>query len=65
MARGDVVEYRMIVEGGRVNFDLHGHGGGQSATCEKDAARPVQRAVSTLHSTANMAGSGATAIPWR
>lgn len=35
MEQGDVVEYRMIVEGGRVNFDLHGHGGGQSATYEK------------------------------
>ena len=25
----------MIVEGGRVNFDLHGHGSGKSATYEK------------------------------
>ena len=25
----------MIVEGGRVNFDLHGHGSGKSGTYEK------------------------------
>lgn len=35
MNEGDVAEYRMIVEGGRVNFDLHAHGGGQSITYEK------------------------------
>src|SRR6056297_1291742 len=35
MEEGQTVEYRMLVEGGRVNFDLHGHGGGQSVTYEK------------------------------
>lgn len=35
MEQGNVVEYRMIVEGGRINFDLHGHGGDQSETYEK------------------------------
>lgn len=35
MEQGNQVEYLMIVEGGRVNFDLHGHGGGQSETYEK------------------------------
>lgn len=35
MNEGDVVEYEMIVTGGRVNFDLHGHGGGDSITYEK------------------------------
>lgn len=35
MTKGQIAEYRMIVEGGRVNFDLHGHGGGQSVTYEK------------------------------
>lgn len=35
MTEGQTVEYRMLVEGGRVNFDLHGHGGGQSVTYEK------------------------------
>ncbi|MGR3624037.1 transmembrane anchor protein [Pseudophaeobacter sp.] len=35
MSQGQMAEYRMIVEGGRVNFDLHGHGSGQSITYEK------------------------------
>lgn len=35
MNEGDVAAYRMIVEGGRINFDLHAHGGGQSITYEK------------------------------
>ncbi|WP_417261809.1 transmembrane anchor protein [Celeribacter sp.] len=35
MAEGQSAQYRMIVEGGRVNFDLHGHGSGQSVTYEK------------------------------
>jgi len=35
MEEGDAAEYRVTVEGGRVNFDLHGHGSGQSVTYEK------------------------------
>lgn len=35
MAKGQTAEYRMTVEGGRVNFDLHGHGSGQSVSYEK------------------------------
>ena len=35
MEEGQTAEYRMLVEGGRVNFDLHGHGGGNSVTYEK------------------------------
>lgn len=35
MTEGQVAQYRMIVEGGRVNFDLHGHGGGNSVTYEQ------------------------------
>ncbi len=35
MEEGQTVQYRMTVEGGRVNFDMHGHGGGQSVTYEK------------------------------
>lgn len=35
MTEGQTAQYRMIVEGGRVNFDLHGHGSGQSVTYEK------------------------------
>jgi len=35
MDAGQMAEYRMLVEGGRVNFDLHGHGGGETVTYEK------------------------------
>lgn len=35
MAEGAAAQFSMIVEGGRVNFDLHGHGSGKSATYEK------------------------------
>lgn len=35
MTEGQTAQYQMIVEGGRVNFDLHGHGGGKSVTYEK------------------------------
>ncbi len=35
MNKGDTVEYLMIVSGGRVNYDLHGHGNGNSITYEK------------------------------
>ncbi|GGA08860.1 transmembrane anchor protein [Neptunicoccus cionae] len=35
MEEGQTAQYRMHVDGGRVNFDLHGHGGGQSVTYEK------------------------------
>ncbi|WP_247740288.1 MULTISPECIES: transmembrane anchor protein [unclassified Paracoccus (in: a-proteobacteria)] len=30
MAAGDVAEYAWVAEGGRINFDLHAHGEGQS-----------------------------------
>ena len=35
MEEGQIAEYVMTVEGRQVNFDLHGHGGGQSVTYEK------------------------------
>lgn len=35
MEQGQTAEYRMVVTGGRVNFDLHGHGGGKSVTYQK------------------------------
>ena len=35
MEEGASAEYNMTVDGGRVNFDLHGHGGGESVTYEK------------------------------
>lgn len=36
MQEGDAATYLMVVEGGRINFDLHGHGGGQSITYDKE-----------------------------
>lgn len=35
MTKGQTAIYRMTVTGGRVNYDLHGHGGSDSATYEK------------------------------
>lgn len=35
MKKGQAAQYRMTVAGGAVNYDLHGHGGGDSATYEK------------------------------
>lgn len=35
MEAGQTAEFVMRVEGGRVNYDLHGHGSGQSETYEK------------------------------
>ena len=35
MSEGDTAEYTWAAEGGRINFDLHAHGNGQSVTYEK------------------------------
>lgn len=35
MTKGEVAYYQMIVEGGRVNFDLHAHAEGEAVTYEK------------------------------
>lgn len=35
MNAGDTAEYAWAAEGGRINFDLHAHGSGQSTTYEK------------------------------
>lgn len=35
MKKGDTVDYEWVAEGGRINFDLHGHGDGDSVTYEK------------------------------
>ncbi len=35
MNKDDVATFRMLVEGGRVNYDLHAHGDGESITYEK------------------------------
>ncbi|WP_108259898.1 transmembrane anchor protein [Mangrovicoccus ximenensis] len=35
MEKGGQAQYRVTVEGGRVNYDLHGHGGGETANYER------------------------------
>ncbi|MEM9764162.1 MAG: transmembrane anchor protein [Pseudomonadota bacterium] len=35
MAKGATATYRWVAKGGRINFDLHAHGGGESHTYEK------------------------------
>lgn len=35
MAEGDGAEYAWVAEGGRINFDLHAHGDGQSVDYER------------------------------
>lgn len=35
MVEGQEASYAWVAEGGRINFDLHAHGGGQSHTYEK------------------------------
>ncbi len=35
MNSGDSAQYAWVAEGGRINFDLHAHGDGQSVTYEK------------------------------
>ncbi|MEM1048543.1 MAG: transmembrane anchor protein [Pseudomonadota bacterium] len=35
MAAGDIAEYSWVAEGGRINFDLHAHGNGQSVDYER------------------------------
>ncbi len=40
MQAGDKAEYHWVVEGGMVNFDTHGDGGGRSITYEKGRGVP-------------------------
>ncbi|WP_346911252.1 transmembrane anchor protein [uncultured Roseibium sp.] len=35
MKEGDTAEYDWVAEGGRINYDLHAHGGGKSIDYEK------------------------------
>lgn len=41
MAEGDAARYAWVAEGGRINFDLHAHGGGKSHTYEKGRGATV------------------------
>ena len=40
MQAGDKAEYHWVVEGGMVNFDTHGDGGGRSISYEKGRGVP-------------------------
>jgi len=46
MAEGDVAEYTWVAEGGRINFDLHAHGDGQSI--DYDRGRGATEGAGTI-----------------
>ena len=46
MAAGDVAEYTWVVEGGRINFDLHAHGDGQ--TIDYDRGRGATEGAGSI-----------------
>ena len=46
MAEGDVAEYAWLAEGGRINFDLHAHGDGQSV--DYDRGRGATEGAGTI-----------------
>lgn len=45
MIKGDKVNFSWVVEGGVVNFDLHGDGGGQEISYEKGRGQPKAEGV--------------------
>lgn len=54
MVAGDVVEYSWVAEGGRINFDLHAHGDGQSVDYDRgrgatDGAGSIEAPFSGEH----------------
>ena len=54
MAAGDVLEYAWVAEGGRINFDLHAHGDGQSVDYDRgrgatDGAGSIEAPFSGEH----------------
>ncbi|MCR9151453.1 MAG: transmembrane anchor protein [Rhodobacteraceae bacterium] len=54
MAAGDIVEYSWVAEGGRINFDLHAHGDGQSVDYDRgrgatDGAGSIEAPFSGEH----------------
>lgn len=53
MQAGDKVEYRWVVEGGAVNFDTHGDGGGRSISYEKGRGVPEDEGVLVAAFTGN------------
>jgi hypothetical protein len=46
MAAGDVAEYTWVAEGGRINFDLHAHGDGQ--TIDYDRGRGATEGAGSI-----------------
>jgi hypothetical protein len=53
MEVGAEVEFRWVAEGGVVNFDLHGDGGGENISYEKGRAVPGAEGVLTAAFTGN------------
>ncbi len=61
MTTGDVAEYSWAANGGRINFDLHAHGDGQSVDYERGRGATEGQGSIKAPFPANTAGSGATA----
>ena len=53
MTEGANAEYIWVAEGGVVNYDLHGDGGGQNISYEKGRAVPMDEGVLTAAFTGN------------
>lgn len=47
MKEGESAEFHWATIGGRINFDLHGHGGGKSATYEKGRGKTSGQGIFT------------------
>ena len=56
MEEGATARFSWVSEGGPINFDTHGDGGGQSISYEKGRAFRKMRVSLWLHSPATMAG---------
>ncbi len=63
MESGAIATYEFIVDGGVINFDAHGDGGGQSVAFEEGAVFPATAANSRLPLLETMAGSSAIEAP--
>ena len=53
MQAGDKAEYHWVVEGGMVNFDTHGDGGGRSISYEKGRGVPQDEGALVAAFTGN------------
>lgn len=53
MQEGDQAQYSWVVEGGAVNFDTHGDGGGRSISYEKERGAPADEGTLVAAFTGN------------